>query len=399
MSGQHARLSASAAHRWLQCAGSIAPGGKSSFYAAQGTYAHDIAAKCLTMDLDPNDFLLNIGVVDGHKVECDLEMVEVIQSYLDAIAEDEQPGDQSWVEMPLLDAMKNVDPDLGGTADYVRYRPSTKHLKVVDFKYGSGMFVDVDDNPQLKLYGLGAMLEVDLPVVDVEVVVVQPRFEGAKPVRSWSFKGVDILNFVADVQEAAERTREKNPVMVAGDHCGFCPRAATCPELEKRQHDLIVAEFCAVETNTDGKIEFAAPPGSVVDYKTLSAALTGVALVEARIKAIKEFAYGEALKGAEIPGFKLVDKVPRRKWKSEGDVIEWAQKNAIEPWAPKELLSPAQLEKRLGENAPRGKKKAAGEVLVPFVEKVSSGTALVPLSDDRPPAKRVTAEDFAAIPQ
>ena len=78
-------------------------------------------------------------------------------------------------------------------------------------------------------------------------------------------------------------------------------------------------------------------------------------------------------------------------------MIEWAQAQALDPYAPRELLSPAQMEKKISADAPRGKKKEAGKVLEPFVEKVSSGTALVPVADDRPPAKLVTAQDFEAL--
>ena len=137
--------------------------------------------------------------------------------------------------------------------------------------------------------------------------------------------------------------------------------------------------------------------GSTYDPAKLSELLASIPLVKERIKAIEEMAYAEAQLGKEIPGFKLVDKRPARKWKNEGDVIQWAQANAVEPWAPRELLSVAQLEKKLGESAPKGKKKEAGKVLEPFVEKISSGTVLVPVSDDRPPAKRIEATDFAAL--
>jgi hypothetical protein len=379
MSAGHARLSASSAHRWLHCAGSVASSGKdgSSVYAAAGTYAHHIAAVCLTEGRPPGLWLGNKTIVDGHTVECDQEMIDAIQVYLDAVADDRKPGDKWWVEMPLLESLKYIDLDMGGTADYVRYRPSTKHLKVMDFKFGSGTYVEADDNEQMKVYALGAMVESKEVIHEVEVVVVQPRHEGAAPVRPWSFKAVDILDFVADLQCAALATRNALPELNAGDWCKFCPHARTCPELEKKQHALVAQEFSVVSYDPD----------------KLAAALQSIPLVKERIKAIEEFAYAEALKGSTIPGFKLVDKRATRKWKSEGDVIEWAQKNAIDPFEKPGVLSPAQLEKKIG-----GKKKETEALLAPFVEKVSSGTVLVPVSDERQPAKRITAEDFKCLP-
>ena len=378
----HARLSASAAHRWLPCPGSVGPGGAASSYAAEGTFAHDIAAQCLKQNVPASDFLLKTGIVDGFHFECGLEMTDAVQSYIDAIDADRTPSDRTWVEMPLLEVLQKIDPDLGGTADFVRYRAANKTLRVWDFKYGQGVFEKAESNKQLMIYALGAMLEVGLPVEEVEVTVFQPRFEGAKPLRSWIFPAFDLLEFAGEIKLAAERTRQPNPALKSGEHCKFCSKATTCPELEKKQHALLAAEFAAV---------------GAYEPARLAESLAAIPLVKARITAIEEFAYREALAGKEIPGYKLVDKRPVRKWKSEGDVILWAQEKAIDPYAPREVLSPAQLEKKLAADAPRGQKKAAGKVLEPFVEKVSSGTALVPVSDERPPAKLVTAADFAVI--
>jgi hypothetical protein len=214
------------------------------------------------------------------------------------------------------------------------------------------------------------------------VTIVQPRFEGAAPVRSEKFRAVDLLDYLADIQEAAERTRLPNPPLKAGDHCGFCAKARTCPELEKRQHALITADFGAVLP---------------YDVKALALALTDVPLAKLRIKALEEFAYAEATRGVDIPGWKIVDKVAHRQWKSEGDLIMWAEKAALDPFKPREVISPAQMEEKIKATAPRGKKKEAAAVLEPMVEKISSGTVLVPVGDKRPPAKMIAAVDFPAL--
>jgi len=398
LSGVHARLSASSGDRWLACPPSANyKDSKGSIFAATGTYAHDIGRKCLDDNsLQPMMFLGKKAKVDGFDVECDLEMVDAINLYLDDCNSDMQEGDLMWVEMPLLQALSKIDPDLGGTADYVRYRPSTRHLLVKDFKYGSGVYVEVIDNTQLKLYALGAMLECGKPVKDVTVRICQPRFNGAAPIRDFHFKAAEILDFIADVQEAAMKSRDPATPFKAGEHCKFCAHAKDCKELEQHQHAITLMDF---GTTVKGGTELAlAPkPGAVVDYTKLAAALALVPMVKERIKAIERFAYNQATLGVEIPGFKLVDKRANRKWKSEEAVVAWALGEAVDPYEPREVMSPAQLEKKLADLAPKGKKKESGKVLEPFVEKVSSGTALVPVADERPPAKVVTAADFDVV--
>lgn len=383
---QHARASASSAHRWMHCAGSIGPGGDPSQYSADGTFAHDIAAKCLAdSSKTPGDFLCHKGKVDGFDVECGLEMVSAITAYLDAIDDDLAEGDQCWVEMPLLASLQTIDKDLGGTSDYVRYRPATRHLRVWDFKYGSGTYVEVDDNEQMKIYALGALLEVEKAggrVADVTVTICQPRFEGAAPIRDFHFKAIELINFAADAKEAVEKTRLPEPPLVAGEWCKpFCPKRRTCKKLEEMEHALIASQF---------------GPMAQYDVAALGATLANIPLVKARIQAIEEFAYAEANRGIEIPGWKLVDKVARRKYKSEGEAVLFAQERGIDPYE-KSVISPATLEKKIAETLPKGQKKSAAKAIEHLVEKVSSGTALVPVSDERPPAKVIGAADFPAL--
>ena len=105
----HARLSASSAHRWMLCAGSVRLSdglpNKSSANAAEGTLAHDIAARCLITKAPPQKCLGREGERDGHKVVCDQEMVDGVQFYLDNILEDFKKGDETFVEVDLTPAL------------------------------------------------------------------------------------------------------------------------------------------------------------------------------------------------------------------------------------------------------------------------------------------------------
>lgn len=380
----HARCSASAAERWLNCPGSInLAAGKpntTSAAAAEGTYAHNLAAQGLSHEIETgiepraSFYKGHKATVDGFPVECDSEMVDGIQLYFDTIHSLHLA--ENWVEMPLLTALQAWDKDLGGMADYVAYSPRKKLLRVIDFKYGAGVFVDVAGNKQAMLYALGAMLELGAPVDTVEIYIVQPRYEGAEPVRKDSFTVWQLMEFAGDVAEGAAATRRPDAPLNPGAWCSksFCPNRADCPALHAQETALMTQEFAIVG----------------VDPTTLAKWLVAVPLVKERLKAIEELAYQQALSGVQIPGHKLVEKRARRQWTDENKVIAWAKERAIEPFAEPELKSPAQLEK--------GLKKAEKAELAEFTVSLSSGTVLVPEGDVRPAVnKAITVDDFAAI--
>lgn len=396
MSGVHARLSASAAPRWMNCPGSVKLSqglpNPSRVDSAFGTFAHSIAADCLQ-----NSKPLKIwkGVkqnVEGFDFTVDDAMIEGIKVYLDSCYDDFEPGDTTWVEVDLTPYLSKLHPSLGGTADHVRYRPSTKQLHVKDLKFGAGNIVEVEDNKQLLIYALGVLLALlslspGSEVHEVKVTICQPRAEHVDGrERSWTFPAVQIMDFAADVMDAARATEAPDAPIIAGKaQCKWCLAVRICPEAEKRQHAIIAAQFDNVTS---------------YDPDKLRAALDAIPMVEARIKAIREFAYAEAEKGNPVPGYKLVQKRASRYWVSEANAIEWAQANGFDPYHPRELKSPAQLEEMI----PGGRKKEERERkavtlagLKALVDSRSSGLTLVSNDDERPPAKRITAEDFAVI--
>lgn len=402
----HARFTASAAERWMNCPGSIRETApykrRSSKAAAEGTYAHSIAAECLiARDAtrpaaslpSPKDWLGSKAKVDGHEVVCDQEMVDGIQFYLDDCAADFQPGDKVWTELGLLEALQKLHPALGGTADRVRWRAAVKHLRVADFKYGAGVLVGAEDNRQMKTYALGALLALGVPAEVVEVRVVQPRIENVEGrARSWTFWAVELLDFADELIVAIRAAEAPDAPTVPGTWCQktFCPAAATCPALEKMRHDLVASDFKSV----------ASP--DTFDVSKISEGLNMIAPLKAKIKALEELAYSLATSGTTIPGWKLVEKRGTRKFTDPEAVVRWAQGVGVDPYEPRVVRSPAQIETAYAEAAPRGQKtkmkEAAKAALAPYTTVESSGTTLVPESDDRPSVKQLTADAFDVLP-
>lgn len=363
----HARLSASAAHRWMVCPGSVRLSdgipNKETAAAAEGTYAHALAAMMLRDNYVPefpND-----------------EMQAGVDMYVDHIAKTYRKGDEDFVEVDLTDALQKIDPDAGGTADYVRWRAKEKHLIVTDFKYGAGHLVQPEGNPQLKMYALGALLKLGKPAEKVTVKIVQPRIEHEDGhIREWTFPASELLDFAADVAEAAARTRDANAPLVPGiSQCQWCPAKRICPALEEKHHALVAADFSDLAKCTP---------------QQLGKALDSFPLVEARIKAIREFAYAEAERGNPPTGHKLVAKRGTRKWVDEEAVRTWAEQRAIDPFEEPKMKSPAQLEKGLTKE----QKKELADMTVT----VSSGHTLVSNDDKRPAVHLALATEFAAIP-
>jgi len=211
---QHARLSASAAHRWMNCPASIrlsegVPHVESP-HASLGTMAHSVAAYCLKAKLPAS------AILDDH--------ADSVQFYLDFCRA--QPGSHA-VEVDLAPALAKVDQGTGGTADFVSWTDDGKHLLVADFKFGTGVPVPAKDNKQLKLYALGALLSLFLRPQTVEVAIIQPRLEDPEQwVKRDTFDAIELLDFAADVQEAAALTRLPDAEPVPGEEqCRWCPAA------------------------------------------------------------------------------------------------------------------------------------------------------------------------------
>lgn len=212
------RLGASSADRWMICPASAVLSAdvprKGSVYASYGTVLHDVAAWCLRHNLPANAILSKE------------EDAAPVQAYLDVANGLRQDGDECRAEVSLSAALKKIDPDLGAIADYVCWRPATRELLVIEFKSGANVEVEAEDNRQLKICALGAILELRAIAASIVGVIVQPRLgDHDRRIKRLELDPLDLLvNFVGELRAAAEATRKPEPPVVPGEkQCRWCP--------------------------------------------------------------------------------------------------------------------------------------------------------------------------------
>ena len=367
----HSPIGASSMYRWAECPGSVALSegivSESSAYAEEGTEAHELAATWLKGN--------------GKTPECDDDdMLDNVRIYVDYVFGLLGSRCKLFVEHGF--DLSDVYPGAYGTNDAAVYDGVNKILHVIDLKYGAGIYVSARNNPQLRYYALGALLELQKEGHEVETVVmtiVQPRcttIEGAA--RSVTIAAVDLMEFAADLVMYAKRTAEPNAPLKAGDHCRFCPAIIKCPEVQNVKQLVAKSEF-AKTTPAEGSV----PPDE------LAKALKAIPILEALVKRIDAYAYQEARAGRSVPGYKPDEKRANRKWINETEVslfLGGLKVGDDDIFEPKKVRTPAQMEKKLPSHY---------SMLEKFVTKESSGLVLVPIEDKRPAFKPDAKKEFA----
>lgn len=396
----HASLGASSAYRWIACPGSIglsanvAPG-ESSVYAKEGTAAHELAQMCLMEGRDAVEYIDR--VIDDFTV--DEEMAEAVQVYLDAVR-----GAQTNASMLLVEKKFKLDKLLGGTAlEGLMYgtndacvlvpdNSKSSKLYVFDYKHGRGVAVDVIGNPQLRYYGLGASLELaHHAITEIEIVIVQPRARHKDgPVRREVITPYELVEWSADLVDAAERTLAPGAPLVAGDHCGWCPAAGICPEV--RNKSLAAAQMQFVPIADEAGIVVPPPPETMTPEQ-IGRVLDMAEVVGDWVAAVKAHAHLQLDHGVKIPGWKLVPKRATRKWKHDDDTIASSLDilglDVENIYKDPQVRSPAQIEKLLP--------KSEREALADLVVKESSGTTIARDSDDRKAIANKATADFQPL--
>ena len=368
---KHAFLSASASHRWLECPHSAKlcaeQDDRTSPYAKQETDAHALCEYKVLKALgrpakDPTEELDFF----------DTEMANCTDEYCNYVMEQLQEAGQ-YCKDPEVLVEQRLDfsrwvPNGFGTGDCLIV--ADKILHIIDFKYGLGILVDAENNPQMMCYALGA-LEIYDGIYDIESVkmtIFQPRREN---ISTYEMAKEGLLRWAETIlKPTAELAYVGDGEFKAGDHCQFCKAKATCRK--RAEYNLEMAKY-----------DFEMPAN--LDETEIAAILPRIGDLVAWACDIKEYALQQAMSGTEYPGFKVVEGRSVRKYTDEAAVAATVTDAGYDPYE-KKVLGITAMTSLLG-------KKRFEELLGGMIMKPPGKPTLVPESDKRP-AINTAKDDF-----
>ena len=370
---RHALLSASGAHRWLNCTPSARLEREfednSGEAAAEGTAAHALAEHKLRRALKMRS---KKPVSQYDSDEMDTHTDGYVEFVMELIGQERQtcPDPKVLIEQ-RLDFSKYV-PDGFGTGDCLIASDGTLHI--VDFKYGQGLFVEAEDNPQMKLYALGALELFDgiYDITSVSMTIYQPRREN---VSTYMMDKQDLYQWADEVlQPLAQLAFDGSGEYCSGDWCRFCRASVKCRARAEEKLRLTQFEFALPPLLTDAEIEVF---------------LAKLDELTAWASDIKAYAFDTAVNhGKQWSGFKVVEGRSNRKYTSEDAVAYAAKAAGYRDIYRQSLITITEMEKMMG-------KTKFQDILGRFIEKPPGKPSLVPISDKRPAINASSAKiDF-----
>ena len=375
MPDAHSKYSASGFEAATLCPGKrVMERGKpdsSSKYADEGTAAHSLLADCLTGDDSAASHIGAVIPVNGKEWVVTTEMAAAVQTAIDNIKEmvgdgmllsEQRVNYASYLSVPKDQAW--------GTSDIIAARDS--ELQVHDYKHGMGVEVNAEDNPQMKLYGLGALDAVNDtlgPFETVRLVIHQPRIKSAPS--EWVISVADLeawgrgaarqsvtTQFNAEAignlpDGTSSKTWQAGFLNPNEKSCKFCRAKSTCPALRDAVAETVFETKPADPSEFD-KLDVASAPKHD-DATWLAKVLAKADLIEDYLKAVRAEVERRLLLGTPIPGYKLVrGKRGNRAWGNpeEVEAALKAMRLKTEEMYDLKLISPTSAEKLTAGEAP-----------------------------------------------
>ena len=368
----HSVLGASAADRWMNCTPSaqLTAGmeDETTTFAAEGTAAHALCEwkvrKALKMRA-------------GRRPTSDYwtdEMEEFTDDYRDFIM-DLVGQAKLTCKDPVTLIEQHLDfscyvPDGFGTGDFLLV--ADKELNVVDFKYGRGVAVYADHNPQMMLYALGALNLFDClyDIEQVTMTIFQPRLSS---ISTWTISAEELYKWAEEVlKPKAELAAKGEGEFISGSWCRFCKARNIYRARAESFLELAKMEFQPPVLLSDEEV------AEVIEKADELSKWASDVMAYAQAEAIEN--------GKHWNGYKLVEGRSTRRFTDEKKVEEAAKGAGYTDIYNKSLITLTAFEKLMG-------KDIFNEVLGSYVTKPAGKLTLVPVSDKRPEVTVNTVND------
>ncbi|MDD6318825.1 MAG: DUF2800 domain-containing protein [Succinatimonas hippei] len=397
---RHAFLAPSAAHRWLVCPGAPALEAQfpeeSSEFAEEGTRAHAYAAAQLSTELDLIfGFDASYPPIPTHEKVKELaealgaDGVDAVNTYIGRVRELLTDAEWAGIEVPVPVGAITGEDGATGTSDCLVVKGDT--LFVLDLKFGRGVKVSAEQNPQLALYALAALHSLDdKNIRHVSMEIVQPRLNN---ISVWAVTAETLKKKGAKLAKAAKAALalKDKPELDARDlhpddnACRFCKAHGTCPALAAKVRQEAAAAF----DNLD-----AVKVATIDDSKRYADALDALPLVKIWVEAVERGSLEAMKAGRKVPGWKLVAGRPgNRKWTSDSDALTAMQGAGVPPDAlySKKLITPTQCERLVKTKV---LSKDAWQGIQQYVIRPEGAPSVAKADDPRP---EWTAVDFKPV--
>ena len=360
----------STAKRVINCPASVKlvqqmPPKPSSEHADRGTLLHNVIAELLEFDKRPEQC---IGAQYKDQILTQELLDEKIIPAL-ALLDEVDPEKKMEYMVETRVGFGDFLPGVFGSTDLLGRKG--KRAIVLDWKFGDGVLVDAEDNPQLLFYAAAAMRTPACQWVfegaeEIECIIVQPP-----AMRRWVTTPERIKQFEVELARAVRESSWPNPTMQTGDHCRWCTAKPICPEMTGAAERAL-------------KVQLAALPAEQIAMQ-----LQQADMLEDYVKNLRALAFQMLENGHPVPGYKLVAKRGTRQWVDEEKAKAFLLKSLVEPYKELEVISPAQAEKLL--------KKIKMELPPELVVSISSGSTLATDDDARPAVLQIGKQLSAAL--
>lgn len=381
---KHALLSASGAHRWLECTPSaqleLQFPQSTSEYAEEGTAAHELC------ELTARYWLGEISEAEYENQRDELakgkyynaEMQECANDYAKFVAEKtaaaRETCEDTFTALEVRVDFSKYVKDGFGTGDCIIV--SDNVLEIIDFKYGKGVRVEAAGNPQMKLYALGAYLEYNtlFDIDSVRMTIFQPRLSGVQSSDEITVK---------ELLEWAEKYVKPRAKLAYKGEGEFAPSEEVCKFCRAKAQ-------CKARADKNLKLFDEAPDVLLLTPEDAGKILEQAGDIQSWLADLESLVSSTLLAGQPVAGWKMVEGRSNRRFTDELKVVTAMKAAGYDESLlyERKLITLAQMEKDFG-------KKAVAETLGELIVKPQGKSTLAPAKDKRPefrPEEQLLAE-------